>query len=56
MTTGLILLVFIGLLVAFGWARLRRRLGLTTSGRAWVTVMVIVVLGVLAMWASSTHG
>jgi fumarate reductase subunit D len=56
MTTGLILLVFIALLVAFGWARLRHRLGLTTSGRAWVTVMVIVVLGVLAMWASSTHG
>jgi hypothetical protein len=55
-TTGLILLVFIALLVAFGWARLRRRLGMTTSGRAWVTVMVIVVLGVLAMWASATHG
>jgi hypothetical protein len=56
MTTGLILLGFIALLVAFGWARFRRRLGMSTSGRAWVTVMVIVVLGVLALWASSTHG
>jgi hypothetical protein len=56
MTTGLILLVFIALLVAFGWARFRRRLGMGTSGRAWLTVIVIVVLGVLALWASSTHG
>jgi hypothetical protein len=56
MTTGLILLVFIALLVAFGWARFRRRLGMSTSGRAWLTVMVIVVLGVLALWASSAHG
>jgi len=56
MTTGLILLVFLALLVAFGWARFRRRLGMSTSGRAWLTVMVIVVLGVLALWASSSHG
>jgi len=56
MTTGLILLVFLALLVAFGWARFRRRLGMSTSGRAWLTVMVIVVLGVLALWVSSTHG
>jgi len=56
MTTGLILLVFLALLVAFGWARFRRRLGMSTSGRAWLTVMVIVVLGVLALWASSAHG
>lgn len=56
MTTGLILLVFIALLVAFGWARFRRRLGMGTSGRAWLTVMAIVILGVLALWASSIHG
>ncbi len=56
MTTGLILLALIALLAAFGWARFRRRLGMTTSGRAWRTVVVIVVLGSLALWASSTHG
>jgi len=56
MTTGLILLVFLALLVAFGWARFRRRLGMSTSGRAWLAVMVIVVLGTLALWAYSTHG
>jgi hypothetical protein len=56
MTTGLILLVFIALLVAFGWARVRRRLGMSTSGRAWLAVIVIVEIGVLALWASSTHG
>ncbi len=55
MDPGLILLILLALLVAFGWARFRRRLGLATSGRAWLTVMTVVILGVLLLWASSLH-
>ena len=55
MDPGLILLVLLALLVAFGWARFRRRLGLGTSGRTWLTVMAVGVLGVLLPWASSIH-
>jgi ABC-type uncharacterized transport system permease subunit len=57
MAAGLILLVFLALLVAFGWSRLRRRLGMgTTSGRTWLIVMAVFVVGVLALWAYSTQG
>ncbi len=55
LTAGLILLVFIAALVAFGWTRLRRRAGMSVTGRHWVTVMAVVILGVLALWAYSTH-
>jgi hypothetical protein len=53
---GAILLVFIAILVAFGWTRLRRRLGLGVTGRHFVVVIVGVCLVVLAMWAASTRG
>jgi len=56
MTAGLILLVFLALLVAFGWSKLRRRLNMgTTSGRTWLIVMALFIVAVLAMWAYSTH-
>ena len=55
MDPGLILLVLLALLVAFGWARFRRRLGLGTSGRAWLTVMAVVGLGGVLPWGSSIH-
>ena len=56
MDPGLILLVFLALLVAFGWSRLRRRAGMgTTSGRTWLIVMAVFIIGVLAMWAYTTH-
>ena len=52
MDPGLILLGFLALLVAFGWSRFRRRLGMgTTGGRTWL----IVIVGVLALWGYSTH-
>jgi len=54
--TGVILLVFLAVLVAFGWARFRRRLGLGVSGRHYVVVIAGFCLIVLAMWAASTHG
>ena len=56
MDPGLILLVFLALMVAFGWSRLCRRAGMgTTSGRTWLIVMAVFILGVLAMWAYTTH-
>jgi hypothetical protein len=56
MDPGLILLVFLALLVAFGWSRFRGRLGMgTTSGRTWLIVMAVFIVGVLALWAYSTH-
>ena len=52
MTTGLILLVLIGAVVAYGWTRLRRRMKMQVSGADWVgPVLVVVVLGLL-LWAS----
>jgi hypothetical protein len=50
--TGLILLVFIGALVAFGWTRLRGKMKLGVSGKHWAAPIVIVVIVVLMMWAS----
>ena len=55
MDPGLILLVLLALLVAFGWARFRRRLGLGTSGRAWLTVMAVGVPGPSLPGASPLH-
>ncbi len=56
MDPGLILLVFLALLVAFGWSRLRRRAGMgTTSGRTWLIVMAVFIVGVLALWGYSMH-
>ncbi|HUZ38250.1 MAG TPA: hypothetical protein VMV17_18155 [Streptosporangiaceae bacterium] len=56
MDTGLILLAFLAILVAFGWARFRRRLGMPTTSRSWLTVIAVFILVVLAMWAYTTHG
>jgi hypothetical protein len=50
---GAILLVFLAVLVAFGWTRLRRRLGLGVTGRHFVVVIVGFCLIVLAAWAAS---
>jgi fumarate reductase subunit D len=54
-TQGLILLGFLGILVAFGWLRLRRRMGLGVSGKIFMTVLTGFVLIVLTMWAAQ-HG
>jgi ABC-type uncharacterized transport system permease subunit len=57
MEAGVILLVFLALIVAFGWSRARRRLGMgITSGRTWLIVMAVFIVGVLALWVYSTHG
>jgi len=52
--TGLILLVFIGALVAFGWTRLRGKMKLGVSGKNWVGPIVVVVLLGLMLWSTHT--
>ena len=52
--TGLILLVFIGVIVAFAWTRLRGKMKLGVSGKHWLGPIVIVVLVVLLMWSVHT--
>jgi hypothetical protein len=49
---GMILLFFIALLVAAGFAWARRRLRMPVTATMLVAVMTIVVLGILALWGS----
>jgi hypothetical protein len=53
--SGLILLVFIGLLIAYFASKGRRRLGLPFRGQTWFVVIAAVVLIGLMLWASSTR-
>jgi hypothetical protein len=53
-TTGLILLVFIAMLVAWVWTRFSRRLGIAVTWRKWLTFVVVFALAVLVLWAYST--
>jgi succinate dehydrogenase hydrophobic anchor subunit len=55
MSTGLILLVLIGAIVAFAWTRLRGKMKLSVSGKHWLGPVVIVGLVLLLMWSSSVH-
>jgi hypothetical protein len=52
-TSGLILLALIGLLVAYGITRIRRRMGLGVTSSTWLAVIAAVVLIGLALWAFS---
>ncbi len=52
MTSGLILLILIGALVAFGYTRLRGKMKLSVSGRNWIAPIVIVGILALMLWAS----
>jgi fumarate reductase subunit D len=53
MTSGFILLILIGILVAFGYTRLRGKMKLSIAGKNWIAPVVIVVIVVLMLWASS---
>ena len=53
MTNGLILVVFLGALVAFGWLRFRSRLGMGVTGKMFVSVMVGFILLALVLWAAA---
>jgi hypothetical protein len=49
---GLILLVLIGALVAFGWTRLRGKMKLGVSGKNWLAPIFIVVVVALMLWSA----
>jgi hypothetical protein len=49
---GLILLVFLGILCALFLTRTRRRMGLGSSGKLWITVIVGFVLIMLVAWVA----
>jgi fumarate reductase subunit D len=56
MSSGLILLILIGILVAYAYTRLRGKMKLPVSGKNWIGPIVIVVILVLMLWASQgTH-
>ena len=55
MSQGVILLVFIALIIAYIVTRTRRRMGMLVTARTWLIMMVAVIIGILALWASQTH-
>jgi heme A synthase len=50
--SGLILLVFIAVIVAFGFTRMRGKMKLGVTSKHWTTVIVLVVLVVLVAYAA----
>ena len=57
MTDGIILLVLIAALVAFGVTRTRRRMGMGSStGRTWIIIMTAVIVALAALYAYQAHG
>jgi hypothetical protein len=55
MGQGITLLVIIALIITYIVTRTRRRMGLLVTGKTWLVVMLAIVIGVLALWASQTH-
>ena len=51
--TGLILLVFLGILIGFVVARVRKRMGLGVTWGTWVTTVVVTGVLLLLLYASS---
>jgi Mg/Co/Ni transporter MgtE len=54
--SGLILLVFIGAIVAFFFVKGRKKLSLGVNGKHWITAIVVVVLVALMLWAAHNGG
>jgi hypothetical protein len=52
-TQGLILLALIAASFALLATRVRRRMGMSVTGRTWVVAMLVVVVIVLALWGGS---
>jgi len=55
MASGLILLFFLAFLAALFLTRARRRMGLSSSGKLWITVIVGFVLIMLVAWVAQQH-
>ena len=54
--TGLILLVIIGAIVAYGWTRLRGKMKLGVSSKDWLGPIVVIVLVGLLLWSVHNAG
>jgi fumarate reductase subunit D len=52
-TSGLILLALLAIIVAFFWTRIRRKAGLSVTGRHWIAAIVVFALVVLALYATA---
>ncbi len=52
--SGIVLMVLIGLGVAWVWTRGRKRLSLPVSGKHWIAVIIIVVV-LLALFYGASH-
>ena len=50
--SGLILVVLIGVLVAYAYTRLRGKMKLGVSGKNWVAPIVIIGVVLLLVWGS----
>ena len=55
MATGLILLAFLGGLIAFFTVRIRRRMGMGSTSRTWLTIITGVIIAGLLLWAAGTR-
>jgi hypothetical protein len=54
--SGLILLVFIAIIVAFFFTRARGKLKLPVTGKHWRGAIIVFVIIVLMLWASHRTG
>jgi hypothetical protein len=54
--SGLILLVFIAIIVAFFFTRARGKLKLPVTGKHWRGAIIVFVIIVLMLWASHKTG
>jgi high-affinity Fe2+/Pb2+ permease len=50
--SGLILLVLIGIVIAYVYTRLRGKMKLNISSRNWIGPIIVVVVVGLLLWAS----
>lgn len=55
MPQGAILLVVIALIIAYIVTRTRRRMGFIVTPRTWIFIMLVVIAGVLVLWAAHIH-
>jgi hypothetical protein len=55
MSQAVVLLVMIAFIITYVVTRTRRRMGLLVTGKTWLVMMIAVVLGILALWASQPH-
>jgi len=52
--SGLILAVLIGILIAWGWQRARKKMNFPVKGKHWVSVAIIVAI-VLCLLFGASH-